>query len=228
MKARDVMVAPVITVPPSASVKDAARLFLEHRISAVPVVDEQGRMVGIVSEGDLLRRAEIGTERRRSWWLTMIAEGPTLAADYVKSHARRVADVMTPNVLAATPDTPLQEVATTMERNAIKRVPIVSGGRLVGIVSRANLVQAFVTSGATLDIPLSDSAIRDKLTAYLKKQPWADSALLNATVNDGVVDLWGISGSDAERKAIRVAAEAMPGVRAVNDHMAIRPLHYAS
>lgn len=228
MKARDVMVAPVITVPLSASVKDAANLFLEHRISAVPVVDEQGKMVGIVSEGDLLHRAEIGTERQRSWWLTMIAEGPTLAADYVKSHARKVADIMTRNVLTAVPDTPLQEVAMMMERNSIKRVPIVSGGRLVGIVSRANLVQALATSGAKLAVPLSDSAIRDELMAQLKQQPWAESALLNATVHDGVVNLWGISGSEAERRAIRVAAEATPGVRAVNDHIAIRPIYYAS
>ena len=112
-----------------------------------------------------------------------------------------------------------------MEKKAIKRVPIVSDGQLVGIVSRANLVQAIASSGAKLEIPLSDGAIRDRLMAYLKTQKWAHTGLLNVSVNDGVVDLWGMSESETERKAIRVAAETMAGVRAVNDHMTVRPLY---
>lgn len=227
MKASDVMASPVITVKPNASVKDVAKLFLERRISAVPVVDDQGKLVGIVSEGDLIHRSEIGTERRWSWWLLLVAEDRTLAADYIKTHATKVADVMTRNVLTAAPDTPLYEIATMMEKNAIKRVPIVRNGQLVGIVSRANFVQAIASSGSKLEIPLSDATIRDRLLAHLKTQSWAHTGLLNATVNDGVVDLWGVSSSEAERRAVRVAAETTPGVRAVNDHMIVKRMESA-
>jgi len=227
MKASDVMASPVITVKPNASVKDVAKLFLERRISAVPVVDDQGTPVGMVSEGDLIHRSEIGTERRWSWWLLLIAEDRTLAADYIKTHATKVADIMTRNVVTAAPDTPLHEIATMMEKHAIKRVPIVRNGQLVGIVSRANLVQAVASSGTRLEIPLSDATIRDKLMAHLKAQSWAHTGLLNATVNDGVVDLWGFSRSETERRAIRVAAETTPGVRAVNDHMVVRRVESA-
>ena len=222
MKAHDVMVSPVVTVKPSASVKDVAKLFLQRQISAVPVVDGQGKLVGIVSEGDLVHRAEIGTEQRRSWWLLLLAEDQALAADYIKAHGRKVEDVMTRNVVTVTPDAPLNEVARLLEKHGIKRVPIVRDGQLVGIVSRANLVQAVASSGSKLEIPLSDASIREKLLAHLNAQRWAHTGLLNATVNDGVVDLWGITGSETERQAIRVAAETMAGVRAVNDHMMVR------
>jgi CBS domain-containing protein len=221
MKAHDVMVSPVVTVKPSATVKDVAKLFLERQISAVPVVDG-GKFVGIVSEGDLVHRAEIGTEQRRSWWLLLLAEDQALAADYIKAHGRKVEDVMTRNVVTATPDTPLNEIARLLEKHGIKRVPIVRDGQLVGIVSRANLVQAVASSGSKLEIPVSDASIRNKLLAHLNAQRWAHTGLLNATVTDGVVDLWGITASETERKAIRVAAETMAGVRAVNDHMMVR------
>lgn len=224
MKARDVMVSPVITVKPSASVKEVAKLLLERQISAVPVVDDQGKVIGIVSEGDLIRRAETGTERQRSWWLLERTSEETLAAEFAKAHARKVADIMSSPVKTAAPDTPLHEVATLMESNAIKRVPIVKDGQLVGIVSRANLVQAVASARESLvEIPLSDANIRKKLLADLAEQPWGRPWLLNVLVNDGIVDLWGVARSDAERKAIRVAAESIPGVRAVNDHLVIRP-----
>jgi CBS domain-containing protein len=222
MKASDVMSSPVITVKPYTSVKHAARLFLERGISAVPVIDDAGKLVGIVSEGDLIHRSEIGTQRHRSWWLLLLAEEQALAADYVKTHGTKVSDVMTRTVITATPETPLHEIATTMEKNGIKRVPIARDGQLVGIVSRANLVQAFASSGTKLEIPLSDKTIRDKIMEKLKPQSWAHSGLLNVTVNDGIVDLWGFSSSETERNAVRVAAETTPGVRAVNDHILIR------
>jgi len=222
MKASDIMVSPVITVKANASVKDVAKLFLERKISAVPVVDDQGKLVGIVSEGDLIHRSEIGTERRQPWWLLLISDDRALAADYIKTHATKVSDVMTRNVVTAAPDTPLYEIAMVMEKNAVKRVPIVRNGQLVGIVSRANFVQAIASSGTKLEIPLSDATIRDKLMANLKRQSWAHTGLLNATVNDGVVDLWGFSASETERRAIRVAAETTPGVRAVNDRIIVR------
>jgi CBS domain-containing protein len=223
MKARDVMVSPVVTVKPSASVKEVAKLLLQRRISAVPVVDDQGKVVGIVSEGDLLHRAEAGTERRRPRWLLGLTDEETLAAEYVKAHARKVADVMISEVSTATPDTPLHELATFMERNRIKRVPIVKDGQLVGIVSRANLVQAVASARSGLEIPLTDAIIREKLLAHLQQQAWGRPWLLNVLVNDGVVDLWGVARSDAEKTAIRVAAESIPGVRAVNDNLVIRP-----
>jgi CBS domain-containing protein len=217
------MVSPVITVKPSTSVKEAAKILLDKRISAVPVVDDQGKLVGIVSEGDLLHRAEAGTQRRRPWWLLALTDDQGLAAEYVKTRASKVSDVMTTELVVAGPDTPLHEIASLLESHSIKRVPILQAGQLVGIVSRANLIQAVASDRKTLEIPLADAAIRDKLLSHLKTQHWAHTGLLNATVSDGVVDLWGISDSDTERKAIRVAAESMPGVRAVNDHLIKRP-----
>lgn len=224
MKARDVMVAPVITVGPHTSITDVAKLLVEHGISAVPVVEDDGSIVGIVSEGDLVHRAETGTERRRSWWLQALMEDSALAAEFVKAHSRLVADVMTREVVTATPDTPLHEIAALLERKMIKRVPIVADGRLVGIVSRANLIQALASGRKELEMPISDKAIRDTLLATLEGQRWAHTTMLNVTVADGVVDLWGIVNSGEERKAIRVAAESIPGVRAINDYMAPRPV----
>jgi CBS-domain-containing membrane protein len=220
MKARDVMVAPVITVKPHSTVKEVAKTLVDRHISAVPVVDDAGKLVGIISEGDLMHRAEMGTERRYRWWIRLVGGDASIPFDYIKAHARRAADIMTRNVFTATPETPLDEIAILLERNSIKRVPIVRDGRLVGIVSRANLVQAFATMPRGLEIPLSDSKIREELLSHLKGQPWADTHLLNVTVTDGVVSLWGITNSETERKAICVAAEATPGVRAVNDHLA--------
>lgn len=223
MKARDVMVSPVITVHPTTPVVEVAKLFFDRRISAAPVVNEHG-VVGIVSEGDLLRRAETDTERRRSWLLSALVSKDTLAAEYVKAHGRTAADVMTREVVVAGPDTLLHQIATIMEKNAIRRVPIVENGQLVGIVSRANLVQAIAGARKALDIQPSDTAIRSKLLSHLEQQPWAETSQLNVTVNDGVVDLWGFTTSETERNAVRVAAESMAGVRSVNDHLAVRPV----
>jgi len=222
MQARDVMVSPVITVKQSCTVREVAKIFIEQRISGVPVVDDQGKLVGIVSEGDLMHRSEADTERKRSWWLHALTPDETLAADYVKAHACRVADVMTRHVITAAPDTPLREIAALLEKNSVKRVPIMENGHLVGIVSRANLVQAVASTGTGMQASPSDTAIRDKLLAHLKTQPWAHTGLLNITVTDGIVDLWGLTSSDAERKAIRVAAECELGVHAVNDHLVAR------
>ena len=227
MKTSDVMVSPVITVKPTTTVKEVAKLFLAHRISAVPVLDEQGRLAGIVSEGDLIHRTEIGTERRRSGWRAFLADEQARASDYIKSHATKVADIMTRTVITTAPDTPLHEVATMMETHGVKRIPVLRNGQLVGIVSRANLVQAIATSGAKLEIPASDTLIREKLMTRLKAESWANTTLLNATVHDGVVSLWGLTRSPAERMAIRIAAESMPGVIAVRDHIGIGHVHSA-
>jgi CBS domain-containing protein len=225
MKARDVMVSPVITVKPSATVREVAKLLLKYRISAVPVVDGDDRVVGIVSEGDLLHRAEAGTEWQRSWWLRVFASNETLTQDYIKAHAGRVEDVMTRDVIVARPCAPVHEVAALLEKNGIKRVPVVENDRLIGIVSRANLIQAVASARPELEIPQSDSAIREHLLVHLKQQPWAHTSLVNITVANGVVDLWGTTETDAESNAIRIAAEATQGVSAVNNNLTTYPTH---
>jgi CBS domain-containing protein len=224
MKARDVMVSPVITVGESETVRDVARLLIEKRISAVPVVDRSGKLVGIVTESDLMRRAEVGTERPTSWWLSLISGDRAIAAEYVKSHAVKIKDVMTGDVETADPDTPLYEIADLFEEKHIKRVPIVSeGGDLVGIVSRANIIQAVASARPKLEVSLSDAAIRSTLLSELQKQPWAHVHKLNVTVTNGAVDLWGFVQSEAERQAIGIAAETIPGVTVVNDHLMREP-----
>jgi len=220
MNAQDVMVTPVVTINENASVQEVAKLLIERRISAVPVIDAAGKLAGIVTESDLMRRAEIGTERQYSWWLSMLADASTLAADYVKSHATGVKDIMTRKVKTAAPETPLHELAEIFEKNHIKRVPIVNGdGELVGIVSRANIIQAVASARPRLEISLPDAAIRNRLLDELKKQPWAHAYKLNVTVTNGVVELWGSVESEQERDAIKVVAESIPGVNAVNDHL---------
>lgn len=226
MKARDVMTTHVISISSNATIQDVAELLIKHRISALPVLNKDGGLVGVVSEGDLMRRSEVGTDLRRSWWLRLLIGQEALAAEYVKSHATKVADVMTKRVITAEPMTPLSEIATLLERNSIKRVPIVENGQLVGIVTRANLVQAYAVAHRKGEIKIthSDTVIREKLMDRLRSEPWARTWLLNVIVQDGVVELWGMVSSDAERNAIRVAAETMPAVRAVNDHLVQQPL----
>jgi CBS domain-containing protein len=221
MQARDVMVSPVITVERIATVRDVAKVLLEKRISAVPVVDNVGKVVGIVTESDLMHRAEAGTERPYSWWVHFLAGDATIAADYVKSHAAKVEDVMTPDVVTATPETPLHEIAALLEERQIRRVPIVNkDGSLVGIVSRANLIQVVASARPKLEMTLPDSTIRQKLLDELKKQSWAHTHNLGVTVTNGIVDLWGYAESSDQRKAIRLVAEGIPGVTVVNDHLA--------
>ena len=224
MNAADVMVTNVITVGLDACLQDVAHLLLTNRISAVPVVDSDGKVVGIVSEGDLMRRAEAGTGRRRSWWLSLLTGKEGLAAQYVKEHSRKVADVMTRDVITATPDTPLQDIANVLEKNSIKRVPIIKDGKMVGLVSRANLLQALASLRKQIEggTP-NDTKIRETVVQRLNAEPWLRSSLINVIVQDGTVELWGIVDSPTEKKAVRVAAEATPGVRAVNDNLIIRP-----
>ena len=224
MKAADVMVRNVITVRPETSVGEVAELMVAHRISGMPVIDGDGHVVGIISEGDLVRRAEAGTDRRRSHWLEWMVPSETLAAEFVKSHGRRVADVMTRHVVTVTPETPLDEVATTLETNGIKRVPVALNGKLVGILSRANLVQALATAYKQAKaMPVDDVKLRESVLTQLESQSWTHPSLLNVTVHDGIVDLWGVVDSTAERNAVRVAAEVTPGVKAVQDNMLVRP-----
>ncbi|HEX7008018.1 MAG TPA: CBS domain-containing protein [Alphaproteobacteria bacterium] len=220
MKAKDVMTARVITVGPEAKVRDVADLLLRHRISAVPVVDNDDRLVGIVSEGDLIHRVETGTEKRpRSWWLHLFTDSATLAEEYVKSHATKVADVMTKRVITVDEQTDLTDIAAILEKNHIKRVPVVRDGRVVGIVSRANLIQGL--AAAKPEMPTvngDDDQIRAEILKAIESQPWSEHGVVNVTVTNGVVEIWGVYNSDSEREASRVAAENVPGVREVKDH----------
>jgi CBS domain-containing protein len=223
MKAADVMVSPVITVGPDTTVQEVADILLRNRISAVPVLSQQGKILGIVSEGDLLRRVESGTQRHRSWWLELLTTKFTLQDEYVKSHSRKVTDIMTSDVLTVSPDTPLGDIASVLEKNGIKRVPVVTDGKLVGIVSRANLLQAIATIGKTIKTQgaVSDAALRERVVDQLDSVLLARPALVNVIVNDGNIELWGIVESESEKRAARVAAEATPGVGAVVDHLMI-------
>jgi CBS-domain-containing membrane protein len=226
MKASDIMVTDVITVKPDGNVLHVADLLLTNRISAVPVVDDAGKLVGMVSEGDLLRRAEAGTGHDRAWWLQLLMGREILAAEYLKEHSRKVSEVMTRDVISATPDTPVADIATLLERHRIKRVPILRNGKVVGLVSRANLIQALATfrKKAPLPQPIADTELRDKLVSRLKAEPWVRPSLVNVTVSDGTVDLWGIVDSSVEKQALRAAVEITPGVRAVNDNVIVRPV----
>jgi CBS domain-containing protein len=225
MNAADVMVHQVITIRPDSTIRDVAALLVAKHISAVPVTDAEGKLLGIISEGDLLRRSETETERRRSWWLTWFVSNETLTTEFIKSHSRKVSDVMTRNVIVARPETPLHEIATLLEHNRIKRVPIVQGDKIVGLVSRANLVQALASwrDDSPPTVP-DDVALRDAVMANLEKESWAPTALINVTARSGLIDLWGLVVSQAQRDAIRVAIEVTPGVMAVNDNLTVRPI----
>jgi CBS domain-containing protein len=221
MKAADVMVSNVISVGSQASVQEVAHLLLRNRISGVPVTGPQGELVGIVSEGDLMRRPEAGTERRHSWWLGLLASSEGMASEYIKSHSHKVVDVMTRRVVTATPDTPVSEIAALLEKHGIKRVPIVTDGKVVGIVSRANLLHALASLENVPAGTIDDASIRSKLVSKLANERWTKPSLMNLIVHDGTVDLWGIVDSQTERKAVRVLVETTPGVRAVNDNLII-------
>lgn len=223
MNAEDIMTSPAVTVGPETSVREIAALLLERRISAVPVV-EKGRLVGLVSEADLLHRHEIGTgcvARDGSWWLRLFSADRSLE-DYVKSHARKARDVMTREVVSVAPDTSVADIASLLESRGIKRVPVLRGKRLIGIVSRANLMQALAVDKRSRKParPSDDKTIRERLLAELERQPWWRISS-NLVVDDGIVHYWGIIDSEDERQAARVAAENVPGVRKVEDHRLI-------
>lgn len=226
MNASDIMVSKVITVGPDANVRDVARILLDNRISAVPVIDEDDNLVGILSEGDLMRRTEAGTERHRAWWLAMLSSNEALASEYVRAHAHKVADLMTRQVITASPETSAGDIASLMEKNGIKRVPIVTDDKVVGIVSRANLLQALASAPKEIgaSAKLDDTVIRKKVQAQLKSKPWTKPSQFNVIVHDGTVELWGVVDSAIEKEAARIAAEEVPGVRAVNDNLAVMPI----
>ncbi len=221
MKAADVMTKGVRAVPPGTTVRAAIRLMLDVHISGLPVVDSEGKLVGLVTEGDLLRRSELGTEKQRPGWLAFL-RGPGRGAEgYVRSHARRVEDLMSIDVVSVDEDTPLEDVVQLMEKHRIKRVPVVRGDALVGIVSRADLLRPLLAALDAADAvpPCSDKDMLAAMQAEIARQGWAPKVGLDVSVTDGVVCLAGIIDDDRERWALRVAAENLPGVRGVRDEL---------
>jgi len=217
--AQDIMTRKVVTVRPDSTISEAAAQMVRHRISAVPVVDD-GLLVGIISEGDLVHRAEIGTaERSRSWWLTLFRDPSTMAKEYARSHSRHVADLMTRTVRSVEEKASVEQIAELMDRARIKRVPVTRGGAVVGIVSRADLVKAIAGARPEYtDAHPSDEGIRARLLEELGLQPWASATQIGVEVRDGFVSFWGTVNSEEERRASRILAENLAGVRGVEDH----------
>lgn len=219
MRARDVMTTEVVSVGPQTTVREIASLLIQRRISAVPVL-EGGRLIGIVSEGDLMRRPETDTDSGASPWLSLFA-GPGVAPDrFAKVHGMTAREVMTRDVVTIAPDAPLDEVARLLESRRIKRVPVVEGRRLVGIVSRANLLQGFALSAPTWPMLRDDRQIRDALNRALK-EAGLPMHQVNVTVNNGAVRLWGWIDAEVQRQAAHAAAEATPGVERVEDNLVV-------
>jgi CBS domain-containing protein len=221
MKAADIMTLGAATIRPDASIAQAAQLMLQYRISGLPVVDAAGDLVGIVTEGDLLRRAESGTEQRRPRWLEFLLGPGKLADEYVHTHSRRVEDVMSRDPITVSPETPVSDVVEQMERQGIKRIPVAREGKVVGIISRANLLRGLARlADEAPEFIASDNVIRERILSELSRQSWGQ-APVDISVGNGVVHLRGAILDDRLRDALRVACENVPGVKSVRDHLVL-------
>lgn len=221
MYAQDMMTRKVRTADLMTPIATIAALMVNHGISAVPIVDKNKRVLGIVSERDLLRRAETGTQRRRSWWSRLIDDPSDTARDYIKVHGRHARDVMSRPVISVTPTTSVAEIIDLMEKWDIKRVPVVRSGRLVGIVSRRDLMRAIAAEMPLRKEGVKDAVLRDRLQHQLRKEPWLGSCWVNFVVEDGIVDIFGVVQSKAEGEAVRVMAENIKGVFSVNNRLTV-------
>lgn len=226
MRVKDIMTAEVLAVTPDTSVQAIAEQLLTHRISGVPVVDAEHRVLGIVSEGDLLRRPESETDYSRSWWLKWFAGSREDAAEFLKTHGLRAEQVMTRDVVTVTEDTSLAEAARILEKRHIKRVPVVRDGRLVGIVSRANLLHGLA---AQQPVPAAsapdDRALREQIMAVIEGHGWPSFGSVNVIVSNGRVELWGLAKSAEELQALQLAAERVAGADKVDNHVGIATAH---
>ena len=219
MRAHQIMARSVVTVTPESSILDAANLMLQRYVSGLPVVDAAGKLVGIVSEGDFIRRSEIGTQRKRGRWLRFILGAGKAATDFVREHGRKVSEVMTRDPLTVTEDTVLEEIVSTMETNGVKRLPVMRGDKLVGIVSRANLLQAVASLARNVPDPTADDDhIRSRIIDALEKNDGCPFGV-NVVVRDGIVHLTGVITEERSRQAAIVCAENVEGVNKVHDHL---------
>lgn len=219
MKVSDVMTRQVISIAPEATILEAIRSMLQNHISGLPVVGADGTLLGIVTEGDFLRRAETDTDRKRARWIEFLMGPGKLANEYIHTHGRTVDEVMTRDPVTVDEDTSLEEVVQLMESRQIKRVPVVSNGKVIGIVSRANLLHVLASCCAMQSPAKNDAAIRDQILAEIEKQIWAPNHLVNVLVHDGVVELWGTILDGHQGRALKVIAENVPGVRGIQDHL---------
>lgn len=222
MKAKDLMTTNVVAVRTDTRVTEIASLLLERRISAVPVLDAEGKLAGIVSEGDLMHRAEAAGRKHRSWWIAMLTTPEEYAFDYVKTRGTKAEDVMTRHVVTVDPNTELSRIAELLEEKRIKRVPVVENGMVVGIVSRADLLRGVATAKADATKP-GDEEIRKAILERLRGESGVRDAFLSVTVSNGIVHLWGATRSEIERRAAKVAAETVNGVVAIEDHLSVLP-----
>ena len=224
MQAKDIMTGKVVCIDVEESIFDAAELLLGAGVSALPVVNDKGEVVGIVSEADLIRRAEIDTAAKKNWLLRLMDSETSAAHDFIGAHARRVSDIMTRKVVTASEDATLAQLVELMEGHSVKRIPIVREGALVGVVSRADLLQALLSREPDSPVPQpNDKALRQAVVETLEKRPWTSRWPTNIFANDGVVHLWGFVEGEEVRKAYRVAAENVPGVRKVKSHLRSMP-----
>jgi CBS domain-containing protein len=222
MKAHEVMTRNVITVRPDTPVQEIAALMVDNHISGVPVVTQDERIVGIVSESDLLHRAEVGTERRRKWWFRVFGDSRQLAQDFAKAHGRQAHEVMTRYVVSVSEDAELRDVADILDNRRIKRVPVVDGHRVVGIISRGDLVRALSRAPAPAPAPKLDNATLHKsLHSRISATSWISPGYFNVTVNEGVVNVWGFVESEEQRRGLRALIEETEGVVRVEDNLSI-------
>jgi CBS domain-containing protein len=224
MNVQEAMTKDVVTVGPQTTVGEIADLLVRHRISAVPVVSDDNRVVGIVSQTDLGHRSETGTEKRRKWWLDMFADSDTKAREYIKSHGLKAQDVMSRIVVSVSRQASLSEVADALDTHRIRQVPVMDDGKLVGMVSRADLVRKLAEVRIAAPAARPDSgALQKAIWDEIKAQPWLRSGYLNLTVKDGVVEIYGAVDSDEQRHALRVLVEGVSGVRKVENKVTILP-----
>lgn len=220
MQAEAIMTAPVVGIEPTASISDAAGLMLSKKISGLPVIRSDGTLVGIVSEGDFLRRGELGSNRKRSRWLEFLVSPGRAADEYVQANGRRIEEVMTTDVITASPGASLPEIVELMTRHRVKRIPVVDGGKVVGIVTRSDLLRALLTLlPAAAPVAMDDERIRQDIMAELATQKWAGKDMIDVTVDKGVVELSGAIFDERERQAAIVAAENVAGVKLVKDSL---------
>jgi CBS domain-containing protein len=225
MRAHEIMTPRVITVGADTTILEAANMMLRHHISGLPVVDTAGSLVGIVTEGDFIRRAETGTQHKRGRWLTFLAGADRVAGEFAHENGRKVGEIMTPNPLTVSEDTPLDQVVRIMESDNVKRLPVMRGDRMVGIVTRSDFVAAVAGLARYAPGPSEDDdQIRSKVMAAIEHAPWRPCRL-TVTVRDGFVNLGGVIKNESARKAAIVAAENVPGVRSVEDHLWQAPAH---
>jgi CBS domain-containing protein len=219
MRAHQIMTRPVITVTPKTTIVEAANTMLQRHVSGLPVVDAAGKLIGIISEGDFIRRSEIGTQRKRGRFLKFIMGPGKEATDFVHEHGRRIAEIMTPEPLTIGEDSDLEEIVKLMEKNNVKRLPVMRGDKLVGIVSRSNLLQAVASLARQIPDPTADDDhIRNRIIDTLEKSDWCPFGV-SVIVRDGIVHLSGVITEERSRQAAIVAAENVAGVKKVHDHL---------